>query len=116
MGWSNYIVIDDWKLLLEVPREISEEDYFFNDNMKKLLTHMESVDYDLFDTKIKDITIDNLSEVFGIAKKVMFIDSECSDIDIKMFLYFLKVRRINYRIEHEDVVRDKYKDYKKTKW
>ena len=34
------------------------------------------------------------------AKKVMFIDSECSDIDIKMFLYFLKVRRINYRIEN----------------
>ncbi len=114
MGWSNYIIIDEWKVMVEVPREINNDDYF-NDGLTELLRHMEEVDYDLLEDKVEDMTIDTLSRIFETTRKVMFLSGDCGNVNIKLFLYFLNSKDISYRIEEPEKYEGKYKDYIKVK-
>jgi hypothetical protein len=97
MGWSNYIIIKDWKIIIETDRGVdSLEDY-----IKKSLDNMINNDeesIDLSSLKISDITVKELctlATAYDNANSLAFMEVD------KLVLYWLKNKNIEYEIKQE---------------
>lgn len=107
MGWSNYIIIKKWKILIEVSREIDGiEDYenvaiekAISENSADERTHMEGENIiDMGDVAINKITIRDISELYKAYDIVQSLSGMYND---KLFLFWLKNRGIDFLIESE---------------
>lgn len=100
MGWSNYIIIQRMKVIVEVSREFSNEDLSESEkNALSFLTNNESFEFiDMENIKIKDL---NLKDIKNFTKCVDLVN-DLSGIDVdKLLLFWLKSRDIPFIILSE---------------
>jgi hypothetical protein len=107
MGWSNYIVIPKWRLLIEVSRDVNGiEDYektaiekAIDDDNIDCETHADGEDVvDMGDVPIHKITIKDLTELYKSYDMVQSL----SGMDYnKLLLYWLTSRGIEFSIKSE---------------
>jgi hypothetical protein len=107
MGWSNYIVIPKWKLLIEVSRDINELADYEQTAIDKIIDD-ENLDYDThFDgedvvemgnVQIGQVTIRDLAELY---KRHDIVQSLAGMDYNKLFLYWLKSRGIDFSVQSE---------------
>lgn len=115
IGWSNYVVIPKLKLLIEITRDVSGiEDYecdvidnAINEDNFEYAQHVEGEEIvDIEDVTIHKITIKDLAELhrrYDIVQSLTGIDR------VKLLLYWLKSRSIEFSIESEhNIDIDKY--------
>jgi hypothetical protein len=107
MGWSNYIVIPKWKLLIEVSRDVNELADYEQAAIDKIIDD-ENLDYDThFDGEdvvemgnvpISQVTIRDLAELY---KRHDIVQSLAGMDYNKLFLYWLKSRGIDFSVQSE---------------
>jgi hypothetical protein len=107
MGWSNYIIIKKWKMLIEVSRDIGGiEDYekvaiekAISENSADERMYIEGENIiDMGDVAINKITIRDISELYKVYDIVQSLSGMSND---KLFLFWLKNRGIDFLIESE---------------
>ena len=117
MGWSNYIIIKKWKILIEVSRDIDDiADYesiaiekAISENSADERMYMQGENIiDMGDVAINKITIRDISELYKAYDIVQSISGMSND---KLFLFWLKNRGIDFTVESEHNI-DK-KEYEK---
>lgn len=115
MGWTVYVVISDLKCAFETNREVDKDSAdMFDDSIKKLTNELVSINPEVFDTPVKDISITDMASIISLANKTLFLNPEMP-IYIYFLTSFLKSRKIGFEIMHQDDFekgkKDKYKDY-----
>lgn len=109
MGWSNYIIIHQLKVIVETNREVEDIVFYQKDAIDKILDE-ENIDdayLDLENIKISDITIKDLALLYRDHDIVRCIRGTPID---KLLLYWLKIRGIDFDVKSEHSVdREKYK-------
>lgn len=104
MGWSNYIIIDSLKLVIETNREVDDIEHYEKDALTKMINtedddcFVDDISTDMRDKKISDITIGDLTSLYNAHKNASIIIGMHCD---KFLLYWLKTRRIDYKIKSE---------------
>lgn len=118
MSWSQYIIVEKMKCAFETRREISDDDAkSFIEYMNKLSDALEEADSEVFDVKVKDMTISEATKISNVAEKSTFFEYHCETGTLSTYflLYFLKQRKIGFEIIHEEELEknkeSKYKDY-----
>lgn len=115
MGWSNYIIIKKWKILIEVSRDVDDiEDYenaaiekAFSEDSTDARTYMEGENIvDMGDVVINNISIRDISELYKTYEIVQSLSGMNHD---KLFLFWLKNRGIDFTVESEhNIDKDEY--------
>ena len=117
MGWSNYIIIPDLKLVIEVTRDVSDIEDFECDAVGNSISednfehtdHVEGEDaIDIEDVPIHKITIKDLAELH---RRYDMIQSLTGMDYNKLLLYWLKKREIEFNIRPEHGIN--LKEYEK---
>lgn len=107
MGWSNYIVIPKWRLLIEVSRDVNELADYEQAAMDKIIdgesldceTHFDGEDVvEMGNVPISQVTIRDLSELY---KRHDIVQSLAGMDYNKLFLYWLKSRGIDFSVQSE---------------
>ena len=107
MGWSNYIVIPRWKLLIEVSRDVNDlADYekaaideIIGSDSLDFDTHFDGEDVvEMGNVPISEITIRDLAELY---KRHDIVQSLAGMDYNKLFLYWLKSRGIDFGVKSE---------------
>lgn len=112
MGWSNYLVADKIKLVVELPRETNElaghiKESF--DNLFKLKEENECLD-DLTLIKLNNLDLNTLSVLVNSQKLVdNLVCAELSDF----LLYWLESKDIEFSIHNEYEKDFKLEDFEK---
>lgn len=98
MGWTNFIIIEKWKMLIESNRSVEELEDYIKEALEKIISDNTDIDISTSDLKISDVTVkdlcllasayENASALYGL------------EID-KLFLYWLENRDIEYEIKSE---------------
>lgn len=108
MGWSNYIIIKDWKIVIETSREVDELEDYIKESLDKILDDDTYIDMSTSDLKVSDITVADLCTMASAYDNVSSIT--CMNTD-KLFLYWLKNRGIEHEIKSEyNIDLKKYKE------
>jgi len=107
MGWSNYLIIPKWKIIIEIPRHVDELYEAKENALDWLIDHYYS---DIESKKINELTIDDLSELYNVFDSARYLaESDSSEF----LLYFLKKNNIEFEIKSEfDINLNQFKDYK----
>jgi len=106
MGWSNYIIIPEFKLAIEVSRYVADIEEYEKDALYKI-TGEEEVE-DVENVKVHDITVKDLTTLYNAHKIVSSLTG--FEID-KLLLFWLQNRGIEYEIKSEfDVTTDQLRD------
>lgn len=98
MGWSNYIIIEDWKMVIETNRSVEDIEDYISDALDKMIDDDIDIDVNISDLKVNDITIKNLcilASAYDSASSLSQLDTD------KLFLYWLKNRDIEYEVESD---------------
>lgn len=102
MGWSNFIIIDTLKLVIETNREVDDIEDYEKDALSKMTDIDEfydmDTDIDMQDIKINEISIGNLAVLYNAYKNASSITDMHRD---KFLLYWLTVKEIEYDIKSE---------------
>lgn len=95
MGWTNFIIVKDWKIIVETHRGVEGLDDYIEDALKELIDEDANIDVHTSELKVSDITVNDLC----IMSKAYERASNLYDIDIdKLFLFWLESRGIKYEI------------------
>lgn len=101
MGWSNFIIIPDMKLVIETNRDVEE----FEDYRKRALEDAISEEPDelaeMDDVKITDMTLRDLKALYTAYERMQAIAGFEYD---KLLLFWLDDRNIHYEIKSEHQV------------
>lgn len=109
MGWSNYIVIPKWKLLIEVSRNVNGIEEYEKIAIDKAIDE-DNIDYiindgndieDMGDLPVHKVTIKELTELYKSYDIVQSLSGMDSD---KFLLYWLKNRGIGFSVQSENVL------------
>ena len=98
MGWSNFIIIEKWKMIIEANRSVNELEHYIKDAIDKMIDNDTEIDIDISDLKVSDITVKDLcilASAYDNASAIYQLDSD------KLFLYWLESRNIEYEIKSE---------------
>lgn len=107
MGWSNYIIIEDWKMIIETSRAVDELEDYIKESLDKMI-HDIDIDVCISDLKVSDITVKDLCILATAYENASSL--ACMEVD-KLFLYWLDSKRIKYDIKSEfNVDLDQYKE------
>ena len=98
MGWSNYIIIEDWKMIIETNREVGELEDYIKESLDKMISDDTDIDVSVSDLKVSEITINHLCTLASAYENASSL--ACTDAD-KLFLYWLESRDIEYDIKSE---------------
>jgi hypothetical protein len=115
MGWSNYIVIPEWKLLVEISRHVDGIEDYQKITIDKAIDE-DNIDYimnidgkdieDMGDVPVHKVTIKELIELYKSYDIVQSLSGMDSDV---FLLYWLKNRSIGFSVQSENVLdMDKY--------
>lgn len=97
MGWSNYIIIEDWKMIIETNREVDNLEDYIKESLDKMINNEEE-NVDISNLKVSDITIKDLctlASAYDNASSLAFIAVD------KLFLFWLEGKGIKYEIKQE---------------
>ena len=98
MGWSNYIIIEELKMIIETNREVGKLEAYIKDSLNKMITDDIDIDVSTSDLKVSDITIKDLCTMASAYENA----STLSNIEIdKLFLYWLEGKDIKYEVKSE---------------
>lgn len=98
MGWSNYIIIQNWKIIIETNRSVEDIEDYIKEAIDKMTGYSVDIGVDTSDLKVSDITIKDLCALASAYDSA----SALSQLDIdKIFLYWLESRDIEYEIKSE---------------
>ena len=106
MGWSNYIIVEDWKMIIETSREVDNLEDYIKESLDKMINN-DTEDIDISSLKVSDITIKDLctlASVYENASSLAFMGID------KLFLFWLESKEIKYEIKQEHGL-----DFKKYK-
>ncbi len=107
MGWSNYIIIPDYKLLIEVPRNIDDiEDYAENaidsaideENIDVGENFEEECALTIDNVPINKITIKDIAKLY---KRYEIVQNLAGTDYNVLLLFWLKKREIDFEIKSE---------------
>ncbi len=106
MGWSNYIIIPEFKLAIEVSRYVQDIEEYEKDALNKITGEEEAEDVE--NVKVRDITVKDLTTLYNAHKIVSSLTG--FEID-KLLLFWLQNRGIEYEIKSEfDVITEQLRD------
>jgi hypothetical protein len=106
MGWSNYIIIPEFKLAIEVSRYVEDIEKYEKDALYKI-TGEEEVE-EVENVKVSEITVKDLTTLFNSHEIVRSLAG--LEID-KLLLFWLQNRGIEYAIKSEfEASADRLKD------
>ena len=107
MGWSNYIIIEDWKMIIETSREADELEDYIKESLDKMISNTD-IDISTSDLKVSDMTIKDLCTLASACENASTLS--CMELD-KLLLYWLESKDITYEIESEfNIVLEGYKE------
>lgn len=109
MGWSNFIIVEDWKMIIETSKEVYELDDYIKESLDKMIDCSIDTDISTSDLKVNDITVKDLCVMAFAYDNASAL--ACIDTD-KLFLYWLKSRDITYETKSEFSI--DLKEYKKN--
>lgn len=99
MGWSNYIIISEWKMIIETSRNVDElEDYIANSLDYIVDEDNIGDDVDMANVKLSELTLGNLAILLNSHTNMSAL--VCTELD-KLFLYWLEGKDIKYEIKSE---------------
>ena len=108
MGWSNFIIIEKWKMIIEANRSVNELEHYIKDAIDKMIDNDTEIVIDISDLKVSDITVKDLcilASAYDNASVIYQLDSD------KLFLYWLESRNIEYEIKSEHQINiEQYKE------
>ncbi len=109
MGWTNFIIVQKLKVIIEISRQIDKiPDY--QKNALNFLTDEERIyeieEYDIENKYTKDLTVKDLTQIFSVYEQANNISGMESD---KFFLYWLETKGIDYEIESGFVIKENNK-------
>ena len=109
MGWSNYVIVEDWKMIIETHREVGElEDCIKESLDKMMINHDIDIDICMSDLKVSDITVKDLCVLSSAYDNASSLAGMGID---KLFLYWLDSKNIKYDIKSEfNVDLEEYKE------
>lgn len=108
MGWSNYIIIDQWKMLIETNRSVQDLEDYIKERLDKIIDGDIDVDISTSDLKVSEITIKDLCVMAMALENTTALNG--LEID-KLFLYWLERKNIEYKINSEYAIQiDEYKN------
>lgn len=106
MGWSNYIIIPEFKLAIEVSRYVADIEDYEKEALYEI-TEEEEVE-DVENVKVRDITVKDLTTLYNAHEIVSSLTG--FEID-KLLLFWLQNRGIEYKIKSEfEATADQLKD------
>ena len=98
MGWSNYIIIEDWKMMIETNRAVNELEDYIKQSLDKMIENDTDIDVCISDLKFSDITVKDLCILATVYENA----SSFAHMEIdKLFLYWLESKDIKYGIQSE---------------
>ena len=98
MGWSNYIIIPNWKIIIETNRSVRELENYITEAIDKIIHSDTDIDFETSDLKISDMTVKDLC----ILTSAYDNTSSLSQLDVdKILLYWLEYRNIEYEVKSE---------------
>lgn len=110
MGWSNYIVIPKWKLLIEVSRNVNGIEEYEKNAIDKAIDE-DNIDYvtnvdgkdieDMGDVPVHKVTIKELTELYKSYDILQSLSGMDGD---KLLLYWLKNRGIGFSVQSENII------------
>ena len=98
MGWSNYIIIEKWKMIIETNREVGELEDYIKESLDKIIRDDKDIDINILDLKVSDITIKDLCALAFAYENTSALSY--MEID-KLFLYWLESKSIEYDVKSE---------------
>ena len=110
MGWSQYIVIDELKLMIEISRYVKENDIeFIAEDLRRLQDINRDLPEDAFEENWRNVSIKEMSQYIYFAEKTRGILIQTDEYFLEyMLLIFLRERKIPFRI-----ITDTSDDFKK---
>lgn len=106
MGWSNYIIIPEFKLAMEVSRYVQDIEKYEKDALYKITEERDVEDVE--NVKVRDITVKDLTTLYNAHEIVNSLTG--FEID-KLLLFWLQNRGIEYEIKSEfEATADQLKD------
>ena len=98
MGWSNYIIIPSWKIIIETNRNVQDIEDYIKEAIDKMIDYCIDIGVDNSDLKVSDITVKDLCALASAYDNA----SALSQLDVdKIFLYWLERKNIEYEIKSE---------------
>lgn len=108
MGWSNYIIIEEWKMIIETSREVDELETYIKESLDKMTSDDTDIDVNTSDLKVSEITINHLCTLVSAYDNASSLARMETD---KLFLYWLESKGIEYQIKSEfNIDLKKYKE------
>lgn len=108
MGWVNYIVVPDWKMMFEISRymnmtsEHSNELEFIQSDIKKIGNQLSELPDTAFEEKYKDVTLHNFTRYVQIAETCQSLFGMADYyLPEYMLMQLLENHKIKYRIISE---------------
>jgi hypothetical protein len=98
MGWSNFIIIEKLKMIIEINRNVIELEDYIKDAVGKMINNDIEIDIEISELKVSDITVKDLCTLASSYDNATNLYQ--LDID-KLFLYWLESRNIGYEIKSE---------------
>lgn len=98
MGWSNYIIIEDWKMIIETNREVNELEAYIKESLGNMISDDTDIDVSISDLKVSNMTIKDLCTLASAYENASSL--ACMEAD-KLFLYWLESKDIEYQIKSE---------------
>lgn len=97
MGWSNYIIVEDWKIIIETYRGVDSLEDYIKESLDKMINN-DTEDIDISNLKVSDMTVKELctlASAYDNASSLAFMEVD------KLLLYWLKNKGIEYEIKPE---------------
>ena len=106
MGWSNYIIIPEFKLAIEVSRNVEDIEEYEKEALYEITEERDVEDVE--NVKVRDITVKDLTTLYNAHEIVSSLTG--FEID-KLLLFWLQNRGIEYKIKSEfEATADQLKD------
>ena len=106
MGWSNYIIVDSLKIVVETNREVQDIEMYREDALNKIIdieedTYIDDNIFDINNIKISELSIGHLSILCNAFEDMSNIYGMHID---KFLLFWLKKKDIKFEVESENSV------------
>lgn len=108
MGWSNYIIIEDMKLVIETNRNVEELEEYKKTALDDVIRESPDELPDMDDVKVIGMTLKDLKILYTAYDRMLSIAGFEYD---KLLLFWLENREIYYEIKSEHQIDiDEYKN------
>ena len=113
MGWSNYIIIDSLKIVVETNREVGDIEMYREEALDKIInteedTYINDKILDIENVKISELSIGHISILHDAFNDISSIYGMHID---KFLLFWLKKKGIKFEVESENSINiQEYKD------